>query len=273
MEIKMKIQVLAAAMNQSDHSLIEKMNIRTDAIIGNQCDRNSVEEFQVNGHNIKYLNFNERGVGLNRNNSLIRATGDILLFADEDEVFDDNYDSIIKKAYNELPDADAIIFNISTIGRSDGGRINNKIRRIRFYNCFHYGTVRLTVRNDSVTNRNITFHRQFGGGAPYSSGEDSLFIADLLKNRLKVYTYPAVIATVDQTDSSWFKGYTEKYFYDKGAFFSAFPYRCGRLLCTALLLKNRKSMFNSFAELKNGFCAAMKGYKHFRDKLPPTASK
>ena len=222
MEIKMKIQVLAAAMNQSDHSLIEKMNIRTDAIIGNQCDRNSVEEFQVNGHNIKYLNFNERGVGLNRNNSLIRATGDILLFADEDEVFADNYDSIIKKAYSELPDADAIIFNISTIGRSDGGRINNKIRRIRFYNCFHYGTVRLTVRNDSVTNRNITFHRQFGGGAPYSSGEDSLFIADLLKNRLKVYTYPAVIATVDQTDSSWFKGYTEKYFYDKGAFFRHF---------------------------------------------------
>lgn len=80
MEIKMKIQVLAAAMNQSDHSLIEKMNIRTDAIIGNQCDRNSVEEFQVNGHNIKYLNFNERGVGLNRNNSLIPRNGRYFAF-------------------------------------------------------------------------------------------------------------------------------------------------------------------------------------------------
>ncbi len=271
----MKIQVLAAAMNQSDHSLIEKMNIRTDAIIGNQCDRNSVEEFQINGHTIKYLNFNERGVGLNRNNSLIRATGDILVFADEDEVFADNYDGIIKKAYSELPDADAIIFNISTIGdfAFAGRRSNNEIRRVRFYNCFNYGTVRLTVRNDSVTSCNITFHRQFGGGAPYSSGEDSLFIADLLKNRLKVYTYPAVIATVDQTESTWFKGYTKKYFYDKGAFFSALPYKCGRLLCTALLLKNRKSMFNSFTELKNGFCAAMRGYNHFRDKLPPTASK
>lgn len=133
--------------------------------------------------------------------------------------------------------------------------------------------MKIQVLAAAMNQSDLTFHRQFGGGTPYSRGEDSLFIADLLKNRLKVYTYPAVIATVDQTKSTWFKGYTEKYFYDKGALFSAFPYRCGRLLCTALLLKNRKSMFNSFAELKNGFCAAMKGYKHFRDKLPPTASK
>jgi hypothetical protein len=34
-----------------------------------------------------------------------------------------------------------------------------------------------------------------------------------------VYTYPVTLATVDQTSSTWFKGYTKKYYYDKGAIF------------------------------------------------------
>ena len=65
----MTIQVLVAAMNQDDHSLPQKMNLKCDAIIGNQCNRNSIEESEWKGNKIKYLNFNERGVGLNRNNA------------------------------------------------------------------------------------------------------------------------------------------------------------------------------------------------------------
>lgn len=81
---KHTVQVLVAAMNQTDHSLLDKMNIDSDVIVGNQCTFNSIEKFMYKSHNAVYLNFNERGVGLNRNNSLIRATGDICLFADDD---------------------------------------------------------------------------------------------------------------------------------------------------------------------------------------------
>lgn len=77
---KHTVQVLVAAMNQTDHSLLDKMNIDSDVIVGNQCTFNSIEKFMYKSHNAVYLNFNERGVGLNRNNSLIRATGDICLF-------------------------------------------------------------------------------------------------------------------------------------------------------------------------------------------------
>ena len=82
----MKIQVLVAAVGQTDRSLPQKMNIQTDAIVANQCDENSVEQFEWNGHNVKYLNFVERGVGLNRNNALMRADADICLFADDDKI-------------------------------------------------------------------------------------------------------------------------------------------------------------------------------------------
>ena len=108
----MKIQVLVAAMHQTDFSLIDRMNIRTDAIVGNQCDRNSIEAFDVDDNHILYLSFMEKGVGLNRNNALMRADADICLFADDDMVYEDNYVEIIEQAFNESPDADVIVFNL-----------------------------------------------------------------------------------------------------------------------------------------------------------------
>ena len=122
-------------MHQKNHSLVEKMNIQSDVVVGNQCNFNSVEEFEWNTHQIKYLNFAERGVGLNRNNSLMRADGDILVFADDDEVFNDGYADVIKKAYKEIPDADAIVFNVSTIGKNMGCKYikNNETFKKSFY--------------------------------------------------------------------------------------------------------------------------------------------
>ena len=108
----MRVQVLVAAMNQYNHSLLEKMHIQSDVIVGNQCDFNGIEHFEYKGYSATYLNFEERGVGLNRNNTLMRATGDICLFADDDMVYVENYPELIEKAFWDYPDADIIAFNL-----------------------------------------------------------------------------------------------------------------------------------------------------------------
>ena len=79
----MDVQVLVAAMNQDDYSILDKLNIQSDVIVGNQCEHNSIKEFEYKGYKAVFLNFAERGVGLNRNNALMRAAGDICLFADD----------------------------------------------------------------------------------------------------------------------------------------------------------------------------------------------
>lgn len=259
----MKLQVLVAAMNQTDHSLVEKMNITTDAIVANQCDENSVEQFEYNGNNIKYLNFAERGVGLNRNNALMRADGDILVFADDDERFFEDYRDTILKAYNEIPNADAIVFNIVTKGRDIGRREIKKVSKLNIFNALNFGTARLTVRNSSIKRANINFHRNFGGGTEYSSGEDTLFLCDILKNKLKVYAYPAFIATVDQTDSTWFDGYNEKFFFDRGALFAAISKRYGRFMCDMLLIKKKRFFQNNSITCKQGLKLAEIGRSCF----------
>ena len=54
-----------------------------------------------NGNNFEWYNLEERGVGLSRNNALLRATGNILLFADDDVRYIDNYEKIIQTEFEK----------------------------------------------------------------------------------------------------------------------------------------------------------------------------
>ena len=79
-----------------------------------------------------------------------------------------------------------------------------------------YGTVRVAARRQSLIRKNITFHQCFGGGCPFSAGEDSLFLKACFDAGLKVYSHPYVLGSCCKDTSTWFVGYNEKYFYDKG---------------------------------------------------------
>ena len=216
----MNIQVLVATMHQTDHSLPEKMNIQTDAIIGNQCDRNEVEDFEWNGHKIKYLNFAERGVGLNRNNSLMRADADVCLFADDDVVYYDDYAEKIEKAFEELPDADVIVFNFKiTRGTGKYHDAVTKSRRVGKKGVTSYSTPLIAFRTLRVKYANVVFHRMFGGGTEFSCGEDTIFLQDCIKSGLRVYTCASTLGTIDHGESTWFNGYTDKFFFDKGVLY------------------------------------------------------
>ena len=258
----MQIQVLVAAMNQKDMSLYHRMKIKTSALIGNQCECNRVDKEIINGNKVVCFSFNEKGVGLNRNNTLLRADGDICCFADEDTVYVDGYKDVIEKAFTKKKKADGIIFNIYTIGEDVGRRINSKIKRVRWYNVLNYGTVRLAVKNNSIKKQSICFNTLFGGGSKYSFGEDTLFMKEMLKKGLKIYTYPAYIATVDQRESTWFKGYNEKYFFDKGALYCALSERWCVLYILQDIIRHKKMYGNfTFGQIYKYMKNGVNGFK------------
>ena len=234
----MRIQVLVASMHQTDHSLLEKMNIQTDVIVANQCDRNQVEEFEYNGHKAKYLSFAERGVGLNRNNALMRADGDICLFADDDMRYVDGYADIIERAFNENPKADVIVFNLTE--KNSQRKQITKVSRVGYLNYLRYGTARVACRLDAVKSQGIYFNQCFGGGTPHSHGEDNLFLNACLNKGLKIYSAPCVIAELcDDRPSSWNTGYGEKYLRDQGVLYRTLSRKWWRLLCLQDAIRRR----------------------------------
>ena len=259
----MKVQVLVATMNQNDFSKVQSMKIFSDCIYANQANQTSYREQNFEFGTVKMITTETRGVGINRNVALIYADGDYLLFSDDDLEYVDGYEKMVAEAFENCPKADGIIFNIVTVGYAYGCRKNLKIKRVKWYNSFNYGAVRLAVKRNSIKREGITFSTNFGGGTKYSAGEDTLFINSMLRKGLKIFTYPVVIATVDQSTSTWFKGYNEKFYYDKGALFSAISKFWAKPLCFQYLVRHRHhkqngiSFFKAYKLMKQG----IKGYK------------
>ncbi len=257
----MNVQVLIATTDQHDYSLIDKMNIQSDAIVSNQCNRNEIVEFQYKGQRVKYLNFMERGVGLNRNNALMRADAELSIIADDDMIFVDGYVDIVKKHFRENPDVDVIIFNL--LERNSSRYVIKKKFRVRYWNFMRFGAARLVFKTRSITKHGLFFNLHFGGGAEYSAGEDTLFLYDCLKHGLKIIAVPDAIAILtNDRGSSWFEGYTDKYFYDKGVLFAAMSKRWSKLLCLQFAIRRRK-LFEKEKTWYEAYKLMLKGLEDF----------
>lgn len=242
----MDLQVLVSTMYQKDFSLLQKMNIKSDAIIVNQCNQNKWDEFKYLNYNIKFLSLKERGVGLSRNNALMRASSSICLFADDDVRYLDEYRDIVLEEFKQHPSADVIVFNVPSTNNDPKQKdyIAKKYKKLNILNCFRHGTFRIAIKLDSVRIKNIYFSLLFGGGAKYSAGEDSLFLSDCIRKKLEVYESPKVIGFVSHETSTWFNGYTDKYFIDKGAFFACFSKYMPFLWCLQFAIRRRNLYIN-----------------------------
>lgn len=221
-----KVEVLVACMHQKDDNLYREMNLQTDAILANQGDEFFYKEYkQENGCVAKLISTADRGVGKNRNKALNFATGEYLLCSDQDMIYSDNYPNIVEEAFKKRPNADIVVFSLNYLNRfSKGKKEGKKIKRVHLFNCLRYGTARVAIKKGTVEKYALSFSTLYGGGAKFSCGEDSLFLVDALKRGAKMYYFPIDIATVKQEESSWFKGFTEKYFIDKGILIAnAFP--------------------------------------------------
>lgn len=215
---EMKVQILASVVDKDPHRLAEEMHIETDAVIVNQCGHYAMEVFSHRDRTIRVFHMAERGVGLSRNTALMRAEGDICLFSDQDIVYEAGYEQKILQAFGNCPDADMIVFNIE-VGEERRTYWNTEVRRVRWYNCGRYGAVSFAVKREKLLESGVTFSLLFGGGAKYSAGEDSLFLKQFMDRGYRVYTSPVVIGREREGDSTWFSGYHEKFFFDRGVLY------------------------------------------------------
>ena len=74
----MNLEVLLATIDQKDDSVLDEMKVKSDVIVCNQTnEKTDYRIYTKNDHQVRWYDFQERGVGLNRNNALLRATADI----------------------------------------------------------------------------------------------------------------------------------------------------------------------------------------------------
>lgn len=237
----MTLQLLVAAMNREPRELAEEMQLGSDAIIVSQGDHYEYEELEWQGHTIRYYAMAERGVGLSRNHSLLRADADISLFADEDIIYEPGYEKAVLEAFAAHPEADMLLFNVQAMPGRETYH-NGSFGRVRWYNCGRYPTYSFAVRTERIHQKNITFSLLFGGGARYSNGEDSLFIRDCLKAGLRVYKVPVNIGRERERESTWFTGYNTKFFSDRGVLYRYLYGHLAKPMALRFLLAHKEIM-------------------------------
>lgn len=259
----MRLQVLVAAMNADARELAEKMNLQTEALIVNQRDVYDYEEFTLDGRKIRCFSMAERGVGLSRNTALMRCEGELCLFSDEDIRLADGYEEKVLKAFDDNPDADLILFNVK-VDPSRATFYNENRHRVRWYNYGRYGIVAAAARKEALIRAGVSFSLLFGGGARYSNGEDSLFLHDCLKKGLHLYAETETIGEEVLRESTWFHGYTEKFFFDRGVLY-AYLYGSMATVWTLRYLLTKKKVLCTEVPVKKAFRLMKDGIREGRN--------
>ena len=254
------LEVLLATMKRKNLSFLDDMNIQSDIVVANQDEIFEIQTFSLESCNVKWITTPMRGVGKNRNLSLAYSEAPFCLFSDDDVVYVDGYEKIIVDAFKNNPEVDIFIFDCKEIGneRAEVRKIE-KMKRVHIWNFSRYGACRSAIRRSSWIKAGVFFSERFGGGTIYGSGEDTLFLRECIRKGLKLYTYPVEIAIVNLEYSSWFSGYNDKFFFDKGALVGALFPRTKYLLLGYFLLRfwrySDKTFFKCLELMRKGINA------------------
>ena len=216
----MKLIVLVSCMHQNNHDIVSRMNIQTDAVVVNQCNKDGIEEFdivnkQCKSCHIKFISTKERGLSKSRNKCIRNADGaDVCLICDDDEILIDNYEKIILDAYRQH--SKNIVNTFSLIRNDCNRKFPDKAMRIGLKECIKTTSHQISFNKHLVNKYGIWFDEKMGSGTGNGGGEENKFMLSCYKTKCPMNYQPMVIASVEPGKSEWFNGYDKKWIYNWG---------------------------------------------------------
>jgi len=257
-----EFEILCVTMKQNDFSKIKQMNIRSNVVFANQSDRTEFEEISFLGHTAKMITTATRGVGVNRNLSMIYASGDICLFSDDDVVYKDDMENIVLTEFNMHPEADVIIFHFDSDTKERTIRKYKKTKQVSRFARKPWATFQIAFRRAAVLKNNIHFTTLFGGGCKYPCGEDTQWIRAAFRHRLKIFVSDKTIGNVSFAISTWFKGYNAEYYYGQGAAYESQSRRTKYIWMLYMVSRTYKKTNLRFIEACKWMCNGNKGFSN-----------
>lgn len=257
MEIEMKLEILMSCMHQSDDALIQRSAITGDAVVINQCDRDGYTEYDTPNGRARMFFTKQRGLTKSRNAAIEKSKADICLLCDDDEVFVPGYEAKMIDAYEKLPQADVII--IKMVNRPPS--FADETIRLRFPKTMKVSSWQISFRRDSLVRTGVRFDELLGAGTGNGAEEELKFLRDCEKAGLQIWYVPVEIASVGQTESTWFQGFTEQFFVNRGA---TTRYILGWPLATlyaVYYVARKRRMYNSQISPWNALKATFKGMR------------
>ncbi|MBQ9359642.1 MAG: glycosyltransferase family 2 protein [Lachnospiraceae bacterium] len=260
------MQTLLSVMEKGDPlCLIDQLNIRTDAVIVNQCGRDGERIDYVNLKTdaqpqltIKIVERNERGLSKSRNLALNLASDDICIFCDNDVKYEDDAASVIEDAFARYPDAGIICFFIERPERHAPVRNNEGVMSKK--DMMRIFSPEMAVRRSLLGS--LRFDEDFGAGAKYKMGEENIFLFEAARRGIKRVYIPVKIAETIPNESSWFTAYDRDFYISRGANYEAMDGRLWHILTWQNLLRKRHEYRGTISTL-GAYRAMKEGRKEY----------
>lgn len=208
-----KTEILLSCMFLSDSKeMIKRSHITSDTVIINQCDEENYKEENICNALLRTFSVTDRGLTKSRNLAISKSQADICIICDDDEIFNEGYEKAVSSAYDALPDADIIIFDMVDRPLKWG----NSIKRLDYIDLMSVSSWQITFRREKLLASGVLFDENMGAGSGNGAEEEFRFLTQCRKAKLRIYHYPFRLASVAQTQSTWFKGFDEEFFVNRG---------------------------------------------------------
>lgn len=251
----MVLEILISCMHQKNTNIVEKSGITTNVLIVNQCNEESYQKYTKNGKTVRMISTTERGLSKSRNMAMKHALGDICLLCDDDEKFYFDYEQIILNAFQRLPDADIILFAIDNIPQ----KFKKKEYRLNYFELFHAASVQIAYRTKTLEYKKVNFNPYMGAGSGNGAQEENKFLIDCYKQGMRIYHVPEKIGQICSSNSTWFHGYNETYFYQRGGSTRQMLGLPLSVIYAFYYVFTKKKMFYSEISVENALAATLKG--------------
>lgn len=259
--LKMCVQLLISTMMQNDFKLLDRMNVMSDAVVINQCNKDGIYKFKYKNHSIIWINTKERGLSKSRNMAITYAWSDYCVLADDDEVFCEGYVKMIENSFIQNKNYSVICFMVNGIERKFKEYSDSR-SEIGYINSLKISSVEIAFKRSEIIKNTITFNELIGAGTENLMGEENAFVFSCLKKHLKICYEPLTIARLHLGDSTWFKGFDKKYFLARGAAFTAMT----RLFSVILILQfgfRKYRLYKEELTLINAYKYMFKGRREY----------
>ena len=262
----MILEILISTMDRRDNSFLDKMfsnnNINDfNILIINQTTQSDILKSDLK--NIRVINSFERGLSKSRNLAIKNAIGDICLFADDDVVYKHGFDKEILSTFKNIQNADVITFKM----QDNTGKLFKEYPNVDWHNkktLITVNSVVIAFVRRKIVNLGITFNSCFGLGAVFPTGDEYVFLRDVLSTKSKIYFEKTVILTHKYFSSGRVMG-SDKMVFARSALIYKYSGTVAYLKLIRYIYRAFKSNEISLNEFFSKYLVGIKGICHYKE--------
>ena len=207
--------------------------------------------------NINLINVNEIGLSKSRNLAIENAKADICLLADDDIVYENNFESIILNAFNLNPSADIITFKMNDF-KGNSFKDYPIIKKHNKKSLSFVNSVVIAFRRNSIISNKVFFDENFGLGSTFQTADEYVFLRNALNLNLNIVFHNEVILS-HPVDSSGKDVASDRILFAKGALFYKYYNILSFLKLIHYLYLMFKFKYISLGQIFNKYFVGVKG--------------